>query len=1077
MGRMKKTICLVFGFLFSVFITQGQMIPGRVTEKFEKALEMYNNGNYSGACLAFEDILQSSPNRKNLEAETTYYFASSSLHSNQARGYTLMENFISRYEGSKLSSMGSFELASKYFDQKKYDEAMTYYEKVSSDQLDEDLLDEFYYKRGYCYLNSSKFTSASSDFLSVVENEEAGNVSMYNHASHSYLAFIYYEDEKYGSALQHLNAIEEDPDFADFVKTYKCQILLKKGSYDEAMQMALPLYKKAEGAFKGDMARLIGEAYYMKKDYAKALPFFEEYSVKSSSRNDQSDYYHAYCLFNAESYDEAKEIFERTAENNSLLGQNSLYHLGACHDHLGDRSQALECLMKASKMDFDPQIAEDAFFLSTKISYLQNWSPSNDPLDMFEEYISKYPYSESNREAYHYLALTFSNTPSNKRAIEIIDSLTFVDKEMRIAYAINCNKLGLKYYMQGEYQKSIELFQQASKYGVHSEREEATSYYWLGEAYYSQKKYDKALDSYLKYQSSPGAYLCKQGTKVNYSIGYCYYMMKNYDVAQRYFERFIYGFKNRSKAILADSYNRNGDCYYVLNKLTSALNSYTEAFNLRTSNPDYSLYQTAHIYNVMNDSSAEEKTWNQLLKYFPNSTYATYSHLQLGKSLRSRNAISQSKGQFLKVVESNDSKYVPEALLGLSGIYIREKNYNSAIGVLKSLIEDYPSSDKRDRALSKLKSVYLAKNNPDEYVAYVTSNHIPVNKTDIDRDGLRFQAIESHYNDRVPLRQTLEFSQYSKSHDVDPLEAKKDAFVMLKKGASEKDLVAYNHTSDYELSLKKYLTDFPKGSHRRAVYHYLVEFYEYLGNPEKVFMYSNMIAKMGRGEYYVSSLKNVAAYLMKQSRFDEAMIQYQRLRWVEGDKDANVTGYVGYVRSSYAAQQWNKVIVAGGKLQNYGSLATALRNEVRYLQGLSHLKLKQNDLALKCFESVKFISYSDKYSVNAVYRRGVLLYQMGQYDDCINLLLREYGPKVGPDPNVLARYYIVASQAMLDKGDRMMAKVSVESFLNQKLKIEDVLQQKLEKILSVASEEEKVVTTPNRAKDKKGVKKTQAVHF
>ncbi|QZT36961.1 tetratricopeptide repeat protein [Halosquirtibacter xylanolyticus] len=1074
---MKKTICLVFGFLLTVYVSHGQILHGKVAEKFEKALEMYNNGNYSGACIAFEEISESSPNRRNFETESAYYYASSSLHLNQERGYTLMQNFISRYADSRLATQGSFELASKYFAQKKYDDALVYFNNVSEEKLEEASMDEFHYKRGYCLLNQSEFESAKNEFFSVVSAEESSEVSMYNHAAHSYLAYIFYEEGKYGSAQSHLKLIENDPEFDDFVKTYKCQIMLKKGAYEEALKMAQPLYEKAEGSFKGDMARLIGEAYFMQKDYKKALTYFETYASDASSRNDQADYYYAYCLFYDEQYQDAKDIFERTSKNNSLLGQNSLYHLGACADKLGDRTMALDCLLKASKMDFDPKISEDAFFLSTKISYLENWSATNDPLNMFNDYIKKYPYSESNREAYRYLALTFSNTPNNQRAIEIIDSLSFVDKEMRIAYEINCNKLGLKYYMQGEYQKSIELFDQSKKYGSLSEREEATAFYWLGECYYSLGNYDQALDNYLKYKSSPGAYLSKQGNKVNYSIGYCYYMKKDYSVAQRYFERFIYGYKDQTKAILADGYNRNGDCFYVLNKLPSALNSYTKAFELRLSNPDYSLYQSAHIYNNMNDVSAEEKTWNKLLKYFPNSTYATYSHLQLGKSMRNRDAMEQSKGQFKKVVESNDSKYVPEALLGLSGIYIREKNYNPAIETLKTLIEQYPSSDKRKRALSKLKSVYIETNQPDAYVAYVKTNHIPVNKDDVDPDALRFQAIETHYNDKIPLRETVEFSSYKKNKNLDAYEQKKDAYVLLKKGAKGDEILPYNHTTAFELSLKKYINDFPKGAHRREVYHYLVTLYSYLGNKEKSYMYNNLIIRLGRGAYYAQALKEAAAFLMNEGRFEEAMVQYQRMRWIEGDKDANVTGYIGYVRASFAAKKWSKVIEAGDKLSHYGSLSTSLRNEVRYLQGLSYLKIQENAKALAVLENVKFISYSDKYSVNAVYRRGVLLYQAGRYDDCVNLLLKEYGPKVGPNANVLARYYIVATQAMLAKGDKLMAKVTVQSFLNQGLQIEAPLKAQLEKILAQATQTAETTPKPKDNSKKKSPKKTQAVHF
>ncbi|QZE13161.1 tetratricopeptide repeat protein [Halosquirtibacter laminarini] len=1063
--------------MFSAYISQAQIIQLNVSERFEKALEMYNSGNYGKASIEFEKIMHANTLQNNYEAESAYYYASCSLHLNQKRGYTLMHNFVDHYAGSKLATSGSLELGSKYFENASYDDALLYLKNVDETKLDETKLDEFYYKRGFCYLNRSEYKQARSDLQNVVSNSDRTQSSMYDHAAHSYLAFIFYEEGMYANSLSHLSEIEDDPEFKGFVDTYKCQILLKKGSIDQALTMAKALYKESEGAFKGDMARLIGEAYYLKSDYTEALPYFVEYDKLATSKNDQSDYYYAYCLFHAKKYEKAKDIFVRVADNKSALGQNSLYHVGACCDELGDKSNALNALLKASKMDYDEKISEDSFFLATKISYLQNWNATNDPLDMFRDYVKKYPLCDRNREAYHFLALTFSNTPNHKKALEIIETLPSIYPEMQVAYEINCNRLALNSFMLGEYRNAIDMFNKAGKYNFKSEREEATAYYWSGESYYYLKDYDKALTYYKKYQASPGAYLCKQGTKVSYSIGYCYYMQKDYKSAQKYFERFIYGYKDSSKPILADSYNRNGDCFYVMNQLGTALAQYDRAYHLNSSNPDYSLFQSANIYNITNNTSKEEETLQRLLKYFPNSIYAVYSHLQIGKSLRNRNAIDQSKGEFKKVVESNDSQYVPEALLGLSGIYIREHNYSAASDALKSLIENYPSSDKRERALAKLRSVYVNNNDPDGFVDYVKKNHISVSKSDIDRDVLAFQAIESHYSRKVRLNETVEFSQFSRSKPLSEIDAKREPNVLLASGAKDNDLVSYNHTSAYELSLKKYLNSFPNGKYRREICRYLVEFYDSLGDSKKSYMYTNMIIRMGRGPFYASSLKNAASYLMKEKRYDESVLQYQRMMWIEGDKEANVTGFIGYIRASFAAAKWNNVVKGAEKIKNYGNLSTSLKNEVLYLQGLSYLKMRQDDLALKSMERVKYIDYNDTYSVNSVYRRGVLLYQKGAYDDCINLLLKVYGPKVGPNPNVLARYYIVACQAMIAKNDKLSAKVWLKGILDQNLNIDAKHKNELEKIYNSIIQEEQKSAAPKSDSTKKEPGKTGTVHF
>ena len=59
-------------------------------------------------------------------------------------------------------------------------------------------------------------------------------------------------------------------------------------------------------------------------------------------------------------YDKAADLFGQITGSESALSQNALYHLADCQLRLNDKNKARMAFSSASKMEFDPEIREDA---------------------------------------------------------------------------------------------------------------------------------------------------------------------------------------------------------------------------------------------------------------------------------------------------------------------------------------------------------------------------------------------------------------------------------------------------------------------------------------------------------------------------------------------------------------------------------------------------------------------------------------------------------------------------------------------------------------------------------------------
>ena len=73
----------------------------------------------------------------------------------------------------------------------------------------------------------------------------------------------------------------------------------------------------------------------------------------------------------------------------------------------GDKSKARNAYFSAYSLNYDKQIREESLFNYAKLCYETGFSPYNDAIKYFQQYIVEYPQSPNKDEAYQYLINCF----------------------------------------------------------------------------------------------------------------------------------------------------------------------------------------------------------------------------------------------------------------------------------------------------------------------------------------------------------------------------------------------------------------------------------------------------------------------------------------------------------------------------------------------------------------------------------------------------------------------------------------------------------------------------------------------
>ncbi|GET23756.1 tetratricopeptide repeat protein [Prolixibacter sp. NT017] len=954
--------------------------PTGIDETYRTALELFQTRKFSSAYHEFNKIIKQSEPSSGMFAEATYYKAVCALEMGNRNGKEELEDFIDKYPNSPQISMAHFRLANVEFANKRYRQAMRDYEKVDAYLLPRAESDEYKFKLGYCYLDNGENEKAKTYFYDLKNKR-----GKFSRAAAYYWAHINYLEGNYETALLEFQKLKDDPQYSGIVPFYTAQIYFMQKKYDEVIKMAPPLLKAASPERKIDISKIIGDSWFQKDQYSKALPYLNDY-MKNTEKPTTDDYYIiGMCQYETGDYKQAIANIERATRDKDAVAQNAYYHLAGAYLKDGQKQKAMMAFSNASEMSFDPKIKEDALFQYAKITYELDYSPFNEAIKAFDKYITLYPNSERNDVAYDYLVKVFMTTRNYKDALASLDKIKVKSPAIKKAYQRVAYYRALEFFRDTKLKQAIELFNKSLQYSQYNDELKALSYYWKGEAEYRLNDKEAAILDYRRFQTTAGSYRMKKEYALsNYNIGYAYFDQEKYGQAASWFRKFLTFPHDKDPKQVADAYNRLGDCAYVQRNFQDAIAQYQKAYHMNTYDADYALFQTAFCYGLLHKQQQKINDLNKLQVQFPDSRYRDDAIFETGRAWERAHNDDNAKKSFKNLlVNYPNSPYQPKALLQLGLISFNENDYNNSLSYYKQVVEKYANTPEAKAALTGIRNNYVEMNQVEDYFTYAQSLGKTATPSQSEQDSLLYTSAENLYMKQSP-----------KAMDA----------------------------------LTSYLSRFPDGAFAINAHFYRGELYYNQQNLQQAAVDYDYVLSRGDNIFSEPALLKASEIAYREKDYNKALALYTRLEKQSNNSKDNLTALTGILRSNYELKNYQAVTEAGWQIRNTEKVPEEISREAEYKAAKTYLTLNEPTKAYTLFRKLSKDTKTAE-GAEAKYQVCKYYYDHNQLKAAENEVM-SFIDKNTPHQYWLAKSFILLAHVYEKEGDLFQATHTLQSIID-----------------------------------------------
>jgi TolA-binding protein len=904
MNKIKGlTGSLIFTFLLGFVLHSAAQKTASYTDpdaRFKQGIELFEKMEFASAQVCF---IQASQNRADkhslLNSEADYYSALCAMELFHKDAEYLLKKFVHDHPESPRVRTVYFNLGKYNYRKKSYKDAIDWFNQVEVYDLNEEEKAEFYFKRGYSYLEKEMPSKAKSDFEEVKDKE-----SQYSIPSTYYEAHILYTEKNYELSLQLFLKLEKDPTFGSVVPYYIAQIYYLQKKYAEVIAYAPGLLDSASTKRAPELARILGESYFKTNKYKEAIPYFERYrKTNSMSRSDA--YELGFSYYQSGDYDNAIAGLKEAVGGDDSLAQNAYYHLGSCYLKKSNKHFAQNAFGEASRLHFDKAIREDALFSFAELTYELSYSPFNQAIKALQQYISEYPGTAKADEAYSYLVKINLVTKNYEDALKSIESIKNLNEVLKPVYQQIAYNRGVELYSNFDYDGAIRMFGRSMKYPTDPVTT-ALAKYWIAEGSYQKAErsgdpalYETAIDNYKIYMVEPGAPRTPMYNTLQYNIGYALFHLKQYDEAAIAFRKYVMQ-KNESPEKICNAYLRIGDASYVKSRFADAAEYYDLAFNTRTgkyAEKDYALYQRGMALGLEKKYETKMSALSSLLNMYPKSGYVPAARYEIGHTYQLLDRKDEAIPFYEKLIaENNGSPYVRKAYLNLGLIYSNLNNTEKALQSYQNVMKADSKSQEAKEANIQIREVYKGKNDIAGLEQYDRSmgNHVATSAY----DSLEFASAKSVYDDGDCKQASIGFSKYLQKYP--------------------------SGTYAVEANFMKAECDLKNNDLETALIGY------------------NFVVAQASGKYTDPALRRAAAISFNKNDFKTAYEYYGRLELrPEYAHDARV----GMMRSAWNLKAYDNAMVAANKILTEESPVPALANEAHLILARSAMEKQNYDLA------------------------------------------------------------------------------------------------------------------------------------
>jgi len=948
--------------------------------EYQKALELFEKEKYAEASSVFEDYIKKQKDKDDIFFVNAHYYralCATKLFNSDAE--FLISHFLVQFPESPKVKALYFVMGNFQYQKKKYQKAIKWYEKIDVYDLTEEKKQEYYFKLGYSYFRRDKMEAASSLFAKIKDTD-----SKYAVPAKYFYGHIAFEEKKYETALKNFEDLEEDDLFAPIVPYYIVQIYFYQKRYKDVIRYAPALLDSSKTRNIGEISHILGDSYYETHQFEKAIPYLERYKKNTNDFSREDAYQLAYAYYKTENYPKAVSVFSKIRKRKDTITQNTYYHIADCYLKEGNKDRAMLAFQQAYQLDVLPEVKEDAMYNYAKLTYELSYSPFNDAIDAFEEYLHTYKKSPHHDEIYQYLTEVFLSSKNYKKAIKSIAAIKKKTPKIIESFQKVAFYRALELFNDAKFKESIALFNKSIENSKYNLLIRALSKYWRAEAFYKVKKYQKAFDDFNDYVLTSGSYGQKEFKDAHYNMGYCLFKLHRYADALVWFRKYVDFMDPARMDKKADADNRIGDCYFISKQYAFAIDYYKKAIALAQINIDYAMFQKGFSEGLLKKYQDEINTLKDLVATYPSSIYRDDAVYEIANAYELMNDHTSAISYYADLIDKfPHSKYRAKAYLKRALLDYNNNRNDDALLSLKKLVAEYPKTEEAQKALLIMKNIYVDLNKVDDYINFAENNNVETEISKMEKDSLKYVVAENLYMN----------------------------------GNCEESIKAFD----------KYIQQFPKGRYLLNAHYFKADCAFKNKDYTNALVSYDYVISQNTTEYMEDALLKAASISFNDSDYTRAITYYQKLEQNYSRKSNLLVARVGLMRSYYRLKEYQEAIKSAMRLLPETTDKEALAREVHYVVGNSFYALKDIDAAYPEF-SIISDNLKSAYGAEAMYKMIDIEFQRKDYDLAINLI-KKFKAAHSPHQYWVAKSFIVWAKIFLLKEDYFMAKATLQSVI------------------------------------------------
>jgi tetratricopeptide (TPR) repeat protein len=474
--------------------------------------------------------------------------------------------------------------------------------------------------------------------------------------------------------------------------------------------------------------------------------------------------------------------------------------------------------------------------------------------------------------------------------------------------------------------------------------------------------------------NSPEAYL------ITYNLAYCYFMERDYTNALKWFDKYL---DEAHVEYRKDALERKGDCWFVAKKYKNAASSYALSVNdYFDVNDVYPYYQAAMSYGLSGDRDRKVELLENVRNAQVGVPYYSEALYELGRCYIGAKQDDKAYECFeLLSTNQKDGNYMAKAYLEMGSIERNRNDYDAALEHYRVVVEQLPMSGYEEDALLAIENIYRAKNQSEQYVAYIENIGKGASKTEEEKEDLVFSSAE----------QVFLSDNYQKA------------------------LTA----------LKSYMEKYPNGRNRYKANFYMAESYRALDMKEQACDCYEIVIGGGQSAFVEVSMLNYASLSYKLERWDDAFGGYKALCESAKMDENRFLAKLGMMRSAFRGRSYDKALMYAQTLAEDHRADDGLKLEASYVQAKSYMAQSHRDEALAIWRTLS-ADTSTAYGAEAAYMLILDAYDRGDFQDVENKVYA-FSDSASGQMYWLAKSFVVLGDSFADRGELKQAKATFES--------------------------------------------------